>query len=292
MQWFRRSLGLLGLALVAAAAPLLAQDDTTVTAEAFRTVNVRSGPGTDYAVINRLDRGEVVEVLGRSDPASDWLFIESNGETGWIAYFTVAVKGETGILPIVSAETPPTTPPQSIPQVEAQAFAPSPTPTHAPVPTGEAFVSAYRTVNVRSGPSTNYAILGVLAPGERAAVTGRGGTDNQWLQIDFNGRDGWVAFYVVNVSGDLRSVAPAPATTGADVDTQVVILTRFNTNLRAEPRLNAAVLAVVPYEAELRAEARTADSAWVQVTYEDQTGWLIASLLTIVDGSIVALPAP
>lgn len=46
------------------------------------------------------------------------------------------------------------------------------------------------TVNVRSGPGTNNAIIGVAKQGERYEY---GLTTDGWVQIDFNGTIGWVS---------------------------------------------------------------------------------------------------
>jgi uncharacterized protein YgiM (DUF1202 family) len=47
------------------------------------SLNVRSGPGTEYGRITALDRGAQVTVIGQRD---DWANIRSsNGQTGWVS---------------------------------------------------------------------------------------------------------------------------------------------------------------------------------------------------------------
>lgn len=79
-----------------------------VVAQAFRTVNVRRGPGMEYEQIGQLQNGDVVLVTGRSNDMSDWLEIDLNGEVGWVAYFTVSVSGDPDALPLIerSVEDP------------------------------------------------------------------------------------------------------------------------------------------------------------------------------------------
>ena len=50
-------------------------------------VNVRGGPGTDYQVVNRLVRGDQVEIL--EDPGNGWVRMRpvSGGTVGWLADF-------------------------------------------------------------------------------------------------------------------------------------------------------------------------------------------------------------
>ena len=47
-------------------------------------------------------------------------------------------------------------------------------------------------VNVREGPSTNYAVIGTAAPGARYEITGRSPGLSDWWQISIGDRTGWV----------------------------------------------------------------------------------------------------
>jgi uncharacterized protein YraI len=67
---------LLLAALVFAALPLPALADAT----ALTTLNVRSGPGTGYAVVDVLRRGEVVDVAGCRP---GWCFVHTRHSAGW-----------------------------------------------------------------------------------------------------------------------------------------------------------------------------------------------------------------
>lgn len=51
------------------------------------SVNVRGGPGTDYSVVNRLVRGDEVEIL--QDPGDGWVKLRpvGGGPVGWMASF-------------------------------------------------------------------------------------------------------------------------------------------------------------------------------------------------------------
>jgi hypothetical protein len=54
-----------------------------VGAEATGSVNVRSGPGTQYGVVDTLQRGEDVNVEGCR--SSGWCLIEHSGPDGWVS---------------------------------------------------------------------------------------------------------------------------------------------------------------------------------------------------------------
>ncbi|MBX3013301.1 MAG: PD40 domain-containing protein [Caldilineaceae bacterium] len=65
-------------------------------------LNVRSGPGTNYAVIDKANRNDTVTVLARN-AASDWLQIalpNQEGVVGWAAAAYLQVNGDVALLPI------------------------------------------------------------------------------------------------------------------------------------------------------------------------------------------------
>jgi N-acetylmuramoyl-L-alanine amidase len=271
-------------------ATLLAQDD--VTARAYRTVNVRSGPSTTYPVIGQLSADTVVEVNGRNDSETNWLRIDFNGEDGWVAFFTVTLEGDPDNLPIIEVGS------VELPElIGAEVLVATPIVLENTGP----FVTSFRRVNVRSGPGTDFELLGMLRSGETAPITGRT-EDNEWLQVEFNDQPGWVAYFVVSVTGELENIpvvitptiTPVPtseAPTATPTPIPINLTTRFNSNLRAEPDFSSEVVAIVPFDTTLQIEVRTADSNWLRVTYEGQTGWLVASLVNITPrGEIESIP--
>lgn len=259
---------------------LNAQDGAT--AQAYRTVNVRQGPGTQYDIIGQLTNGDITLITGRSDEESNWLRINFDGGEGWVAFFTVSVTGNLDISPIIDVE-----------RVSEGAI--------GEVETSSAFVSevqyadepyvvAFRRVNVRVGPGTNFARIGYMNPGNAADLWGRT-EDNEWLEINFDGQSGWVAFFVVSVNGELEDIpvvqvseAAQPTTVPPRTTTNTPVIqvtTRFNSNLRVSPEFSSEIITIIPYNILLIAEERTDDSDWLKVIYEGESGWLITSLVQI-----------
>lgn len=72
------------MAVGLAALALLATTAAASAAPAFATnnVNVRSGPGTGYAVVDSLRRGERVDV---QYCRGSWCFVEKRGPDGWVS---------------------------------------------------------------------------------------------------------------------------------------------------------------------------------------------------------------
>jgi hypothetical protein len=80
------ALGALFLATSAGAA-------LAVDAEAVSAANVRTGPGTSYAVVDQLTAGEIVEVL-QCNAANTWCRIVHPGPDGWVARSLLAAPSD------------------------------------------------------------------------------------------------------------------------------------------------------------------------------------------------------
>ena len=74
-----------------------------------RALNVRSGPGTNYPVINGLKQGSNAAIVGRHTASGWWQIALAGGKTGWVSGSTALVKvsGATDQTPEVAA--PPVT---------------------------------------------------------------------------------------------------------------------------------------------------------------------------------------
>ncbi|KKC37231.1 hypothetical protein WH87_11720 [Devosia epidermidihirudinis] len=78
-----------------AALALLATAGAAMAAPAYATsnVNVRSGPGTGYAAIDTLRRGEQVDV---QYCRGSWCFVDKRGPSGWVSSSYLQRGGNPG----------------------------------------------------------------------------------------------------------------------------------------------------------------------------------------------------
>ncbi|MCL4298365.1 MAG: SH3 domain-containing protein [Anaerolineae bacterium] len=83
-----------------------AQPDIEPQLVAPGTVNIRSGPGTNYQVIGALNANAPVLVTGRNQDASWWQIEINNGAIGWVASSVVSASN-TENVPAVEAPPPP-----------------------------------------------------------------------------------------------------------------------------------------------------------------------------------------
>ncbi|MCB0043162.1 MAG: SH3 domain-containing protein [Caldilinea sp.] len=71
---------------------------------------------------------------------------------------------------------------------------------------GTIAVAKADSVNIRSGPSTGYPVVGSLAYGQSCPVIGRDTISGWWLLQCPNGVTGWVSPDLVNIIGDPNGV--------------------------------------------------------------------------------------
>ena len=138
-------------------------------------------------------------------------------------------SGQLGASRIVGVEVQlPGTAPDNTPMPETTAppaeITPTPlSPTEPPSTEAPqtAMVTANVEANVRSGPGTNYAVVGLLAEGASAPVTGRN-ADSSWWQINYQGTTAWIADSVATASppaynAPIVSAPPPPPATSTPV---------------------------------------------------------------------------
>lgn len=183
------------------AATVPPQPPASVTATATTTVRVRSGPGTDFPQVGSIDAGQTVPVVGKN-AGGDWLYVDANGTRGWAAIFLFTVQGDLNTVPVVDQNggtngTP--LPPPPAPTTEPAQ------PTSEPPNPGGVTGVTLSTVRVRSGPGTNYAPVGAVDQGLTVQVVARNG-NNTWVFIQYNDIQGWVATWLLTITGDINTL--------------------------------------------------------------------------------------
>jgi uncharacterized protein YraI len=129
-------------------------------------------------------------------------------------------------------------------------------------------------LNVRSGPSTSYPVIGTLAFDATAvSTTGVGAQDEMsrmWWEVEYGGGTGWVASWLLTQS-------PCQVTTAADfcvIDT--VCTDRLN--VRSGPAASYPILGSLPFDAVgVQATGASATDpngrTWLQVRFRGGVGW-------------------
>lgn len=236
------------------------------------SVNIRSQPHVTAPLVTRLVYGESASAIGRND-LSSWIFVEYQGVQGWVAAWLTLLSGDTNALPVMNAGGSPS-PASPSPTPSVPGATPPP-----PPPEGGLTVLAPFRVNVRSAPSINASVIQVIPYNTVAAAIGQNAGSN-WVQVQFDGTQGWVARWVVIGSDDLSSlpvtsdsaeVAPFTGTiTGRSI---------YDLQIRTGPATTYGVVASLPTGATAQIITRTAGNGWFRVSYEGHEGWIAGWLL-------------
>jgi uncharacterized protein YraI len=173
------------------------------------SLNVRQGPGTTYPVVGKLAEGKEVTVEGRNE-AGDWWYIccvADSDTRGWVSAALVTpsfAADQAAALPVVASEPAPAATP-------APSASAATTATTATTTGGVQGTVAGVNLNVRSGPSTDDAVLGKLRGSDTVTVLGRN-AGGDWLYICCIGtpaQNGWVSTQFITpafAAGDLPEV--------------------------------------------------------------------------------------
>jgi len=195
----------------AQARPVRQASAFTVTVTADR-LNVRSGPGTDNAVVAKLVAGTQVQVNGANADESWYRVTLSDGTSGWIvATYATRDDGTTplagGLIAIgtvTDSSAPVATGNDRLEQSAAAATEPTATEPTATEPT--AYTNPAQ-MNIRRGPGTNYAIASSVPAGTALPILGRNAAGD-WYQVRLSGEAEpvWVYGALIRVVGAVDGV--------------------------------------------------------------------------------------
>ena len=222
------------------------------------TLNVRSGPGTNYSVIGSLKKGAAVTITGSTGA---WFSISFSGKTGYVS--TQFIKVTANIPTPSNPTTPPnTTPPAQTPPASTP---PAQTPATPSVQTGTVNITS-GTLNIRSGPGTNYSVIGSLNKGAAVTITGSTGS---WFSISINGKTGYVSYSYIRLS----SSAPATSKTGT------VNVSSGTLNVRSGPGTGYSVVGSLKKGNQVTITG-TAGS-WYQIQFSGTTAYVSTSYVKL-----------
>lgn len=216
------------------------------TVTATTAVNMRSGPATSYAVVAVIGAGKAVEASGTV--TNGWYQVTSGGKTGWIykTYLKAASSGST------STTAPSTT---------------------APAASGTATTTA--AVNVRSGPGTTYAVLGVAAKGTTLSTTGT--VSGGWTQVVYSGSAAWISTSYLT-----KSSATTPAITGQ-------LKTTAELYLRTGGTLESPADGLLPANSIVDATGKTT-AEYSEIVYGGKVRWIATRYTTAVTTTSPSVP--
>lgn len=210
-------------------------------------------------------------------------------------------------LPAVVTFTPqPPTATNSPPPTPAETETAAPTPTvmateTAPAamepPATDASVTVLGDLNVRSGPGTDYDVVGNATAGEEFAVTGKD-SDGDWWQIDFQGQPAWIhAPFVVAADAEDVPVVGTGMTDASDSDEgtteaapaplDAILTVGGDMNVRSGPGEEYDRIGGATAGEEFNITGVNEDGDWWQIGFDGEIGWIYAPFVTATNSENV-----
>lgn len=165
--------------------PVPPTDGVQITA--FGRVNVRSGPAITYETVGQLESGDAAQATARSNYNNDWLYIENETLTGWLAYFTVSVRGNPDDLPVL------------VPDTATGKLVPPAT-----------LIHAQYNVHLHVRPALGSRITGTVPFDAQVAPLGIT-QDGHWLYVAFDTLEGWAWAALFDMTDEQMALIPRRA---------------------------------------------------------------------------------
>jgi uncharacterized protein YgiM (DUF1202 family) len=154
-----------------------------VFVSAVGRVNIRQQPYIADNVIGQLEPQQQARATARSSQENDWLLIETETVSGWVAYFTVRVTGDPRVLPVL------------VPVDGALLIPPS------------LQVTTLFNARLRTEPGLDAPVLMIVAFGERVTLLGRNDAAD-WLYVRYNELEGWIDANLVDAAPEQAAALP------------------------------------------------------------------------------------
>ena len=196
-------------------------------------LNLRSEASTSSSVLTCLPRGSVVVITGRLD--------------GW---YQVAYKGYVGYM--------------SADYLEVSSS--------ADADFGDGTVTA-NAVNLRSGPGTDYSVVGSRDKGSVLSVTG---VSDEWYKVDLNGSAGYIRsdYLSLGTASDSQT-----GTTSSSSVSGTGVIRGTGVRLRSGPSTSHSILTAFDTGATLNVTGESGD--WYKVDYNGTEGYVYKTYLSL-----------
>lgn len=217
-------------------------------------LSIREGPALTFNSIGTLQQDEVLSRVEASEDGNWTRVKRSDEQTGWVS---------NNVLVPVPA-TPPTDPPPTDPPPT------DPPPTDPPpVGTGRMYRVTVNSLRVRSGPGTNFGIIGGLSLNEIVEEMSFN-TDKSWMELrNSEGLVGWSASEYLVLVNDAPPPPPPPSAYPWYRVTAASALF-----VREGPGTNFKTIGNLVKDDIVAAVGPETSTGWVQITrFDGLTGW-------------------
>jgi len=240
-------------------------------------VNVRSGPGKNYARLTSVKKGAIYNVYNgaKDEDGVIWYKLTIGDQNGYIIGTEVTLKGSV-IIDASTATTASTT--------ATTAQGGTTATTTATTAAAQKLTVTGDVVNVRKGAGTNHGKLTTVKRG--ATYTSQGTAKDSsgatWYKISINGTTGYILGTYVKVENTTTTTATTTTTTAAS--TQKLTVTGDPVNIRKGAGTTYAKLTTVKKGATFEVLGTAKDSSgklWYKIKVNNDTGYILGDFAKV-----------
>jgi uncharacterized protein YraI len=274
-------------------------------------LNLRTGPGTSFAVLLVIPNGATVNTTGSVQ--NGYTQLTYNGTTGWSASQYLSITGgETAAIvadgPLNLRSGPstsfsvlalmPTGASLTITGALTSGFYPvryngiagyaaaefiqvgsNPTPTPT-TPSGQTATVIDGALNLRSGPGLTYSVILVMPGGSTVTITGA--LQNGYYPVRYGSTNGYA-------SGTYLQIGPGPSPTPTVPPVTQTAWTTANLNMRTGPSTGTSVILVIPNGAQITVTG-SVTSGFYPVRYGSTNGFASSTYITFTSPGVTPTP--
>lgn len=205
-------------------------------------VRMRSGAGTDSKILGTYPKGTKMEVTGVK---GSWYAVSYNGQKGYVSSDFIKLSSASDSSSKADDSSKKKTDDSS-------------------KTTGKSGAIIGTSVRMRSGPGTNYDILGTYSNGVSLKVLG---SENGWYKVSYNGKTGYIKADYVRVSPEKTTTSTDGTVTGSDV------------RLRLGPSTSYSIVGTYPKGTEVKISGTSGN--WYEVSIKGKYGYMSKDFISV-----------
>lgn len=157
------------------------------------------------------------------------------------------------------------------------------------------------TLNVYAGPGKYYGEIGTIKAFTDIVVTGRRGNaleSTLWVAFDFNGKEGWIDAYFLDIDGNVNKLPLTSSTNDPVPLSSVPITTGEAYSVYAGPDENYEVIGQLESQSKIVATGRHIVVAegqrktWVTFNFNGKQGWIVDYMYSFGVIEVIVLRLP
>lgn len=212
-------------------------------------LNLRTGASTKYAILTTIPNGSKVTIVNKQ--ANGWYKVQYGAKIGYVSGDYLKVTTQAVTTPDVTATQVGTT---------------------------------TDNLNMRTGSSTNYAILLTIPKGKQVDILHK--ESNGWYRVQYNGKIGYVSGLYLKIT-DNTTTPSIPSTDDSNTSTTTGIVNTTALNVRSGASTSYKSLGTISKGTKVTVLEQLTNG-WAKISFNGTTGYVNAKYLDIYKAPVIS----